>query len=291
WDGARAAGGQGDRGGGQVPVVTIEDVWYSYEDGTVALEGVDFALYRGEMLALLGPNGSGKSTLAKILAGIYRPSRGRVCVQGQNLASRAVRARLPASVGYVFQNPDHQLFRRKASDEVEYGLINLGIEATERVKAVKRALEAVGMAEYADEDPLFLGKGQRQRLAVAAVLAMEPEILIVDEPTTGQDYRMIKGIMALLCDLQEQGKTILVITHDMSLVAEHCQRVVTFRAGKRDFTGTPTELFQNEKAMNSAGLCPPAPAALSTRLRDKYPDAPFLLTVGGWVKAVGKKGS
>ena len=266
----------------QEPVVKVEDAWYSYEDGTIALQGVDLTLYSGEILALLGPNGSGKSTLAKILAGIYRPSRGRVVVQGRDLASRSVRARLPASVGYIFQNPDHQLFRRKVSDEVEYGLINLGIEATERPGAVKRALEAVGLAQYANEDPLFLGKGQRQRLAVAAVLAMEPEILIVDEPTTGQDYRMVKEIMALLNDLQQQGKTILVITHDMSLVAEYCQRVVTFRDGKRVFTGTPTELFQNEKLLDRAGLRPPPAAALSTRLRAKYPGAPFLLTVEQW---------
>ena len=210
-------------------------------------------------------------------------------VEGKDLASRGVRARLPALVGYVFQNPDHQLFRRRVSDEVEYGLINLGIGTAQRGEAVKAALEAVGLAQYANEDPLFLGKGQRQRLAVAAVLAMEPEILIVDEPTTGQDYRMAQGIMALLCDLQGQGKTILVITHDMSLVAEYCQRVVTFRAGKRVFTGTPTELFQNEEVLSRTGLRPPPAAALSDRLRAKYPEVPFLLTVEGWVKALGSK--
>jgi len=273
----------------QEAVVTVEDAWYSYEDGTAALQGVDFTLYRGEMLALLGPNGSGKSTLAKILAGIYRPARGRVRVEGQDLASRGVRAHLPALVGYVFQNPDHQLFRRRVSDEVEYGLINLGIGATQRREVVKAALEAVGLAQYANEDPLFLGKGQRQRLAVAAVLAMESEILIVDEPTTGQDYRMAQGIMALLCDLQRQGKTILVITHDMSLVAEYCQRVVTFRAGKRVFTGTPAELFQNEEVLSRMGLRPPPAAALSDRLHAKYPEVPFLLTVEEWVKALGTK--
>ena len=273
----------------QEPVIMIEDVWYSYEDGTKALQGVDLRLCPGEMLALLGPNGSGKSTLAKILTGIYRPSRGRVLVQGRDLASRSVRAHLPASVGYIFQNPDHQLFHRKVSEEVEYGLINLGIEATQRTKAVKRALEAVGLAQYTNEDPLFLGKGQRQRLAVAAVLAMEPEILIVDEPTTGQDYRMVKGIMALLSDLQQQGKTILVITHDMSLVAEYCQRVVTFRDGKRVFTGTPTELFQNEEVLSRTGLRPPPAAALSDRLRAKYPEVPFLLTVEQWGRFMGAR--
>jgi len=222
---------QGERPCALDPVAVAEDIWYTYEDGTPALQGASLTLYRGEMLALLGPNGSGKTTLAKILAGICRPARGRVLVLGQDLALRKVRKRLPTSVGYVFQNPDHQLFCRKVSDEVAYGLINLGVSPQQRQIEVTRALETVGLTQYADKDPLFLGKGQRQRLAVASVLAMGPEILIVDEPTTGQDYRMVASIMALLRDLQQQGKTILVITHDMTLVAEHCQRVVTFRAG------------------------------------------------------------
>lgn len=270
-------------------VAKAEDVWYRYDDGTTALQGIDLALYRGEMLALLGPNGSGKTTLAKILAGIYRPYRGHVEILGQDLSSRRVRANLPRSVGYVFQNPDHQLFRRKVSDEVEYGLKNLRVDAAHRREAIATALEAVGLTRYADEDPLFLGKGQRQRLAVAAVLAMGPEILIVDEPTTGQDYRMVTGIMSLLSDLQQKGKTILVITHDMTLVAEHCQRVVTFRDGKLTFTGTPAELFDNQEVLNRTGLRPPPVAALAACFRTKRPDFPFLITVEQWIDTLGTR--
>ncbi len=268
-------------------VVEAKDVWYQYESGTVALQGVDLTLYRGEMLALLGQNGSGKTTLAKILAGIYRASRGEVRVLGMDLRSRRVRARLPLSVGYVFQNPDHQLFRRKVRDEVEYGLSNLGMNAARRRQATVAALEAVGLTALADEDPLFLGKGQRQRLAVAAVLAMGPEIVIVDEPTTGQDDRMIAGIMALLCALQQQRKTILVITHDMRLVAQHCQRVVAFREGKQVFSGTPAALFGDEGALRTTGLQPPSAAALSARLRAEEPELPLLLSVDEWVRALG----
>ena len=271
------------------PIVTAKDVAYRYEDGTVALQGVDLTLYRGEMLALLGPNGSGKTTMAKILAGIYRAQRGEVRVLGQDLTSRKVRAALPRTVGYVFQNPDHQLFRRKVRDEVEYGLRNLGIAATRRHALAAEALEAVGLTEYAEDDPLFLGKGQRQRLAVAAVLAMEPEILIVDEPTTGQDARMVTSIMTLLCDLQRQGKTILIITHDMSLVVQYCDRVVTFYAGKVAFSGTPTELFSRTDIYNKTGLYPPATVALSQRLRTYKPEAPILLTVDQWVAALAKR--
>jgi energy-coupling factor transporter ATP-binding protein EcfA2 len=271
------------------PVVQAEHVAYNYEDGTVALKGVDLTLYRGEMLALLGPNGSGKTTFAKILAGIYRPTGGRVEVLGQDLASRRVRRMLPRSVGYVFQNPDHQLFCRKVSDEIAYGLKNLGIGTVERKAIVAETLEAVNLSRYVDEDPLFLSKGQRQRLAVAAVLAMGPDILIVDEPTTGQDYRSVSGIMSLLCDLQRQGKTILIITHDMTLVAEYCQRVVAFRDGLLSFSGTPQELFEGEEVLARTGLYPPDAAALCARLRQRQPDLPSLLTIEQWAAALGTK--
>jgi energy-coupling factor transport system ATP-binding protein len=268
-------------------VVVAEHVTYDYSDGTTALKGIDLSLYQGEMLALLGPNGSGKTTFAKILAGIYRATQGRVEVLGKDLSRRKVRAYLSRSVGYVFQNPDHQLFCRKVSDEVEYGLKNLGMSAPKRREIIAKTLEAVNLSDYAHEDPLFLSKGQRQRLAVAAVLAMGPEILIVDEPTTGQDRRSIVGIMSLLSELQQQGKTILIITHDMTLVAEYCQRIVSFRDGQISFTGTPAALFTDMEALNTTGLQAPASAMLTTRLRHMQPELPSLLTVQQWSKALG----
>lgn len=264
------------------PIVEAEDVWYAYDDGTLALRGVNLTLFRGEMLALLGPNGSGKTTFAKILAGIYRASRGRVQVLGHNVLERRARKRLPGLVGYVFQNPDHQIFSRSVSSEIDYGLKNLGISAPRRREIVQETLSAVDLAHIADEDPLFLSKGQRQRLAVAAVLAMGPEILIVDEPTTGQDYRSVTAIMHLLRKLQEQGKTIIIITHDMTLVAEYCQRVVAFRDGTLAFTGTPAQLFGKSESLARTGLQPPAAAALANRLRKHYPHLPPLLTVEQW---------
>ncbi len=271
----------------QEAVALAQDVQYTYDDGTTALRGVDLVLYRGEMLALLGPNGSGKTTLAKILAGIYRASSGRVQVLGRDVRSRRTRAHLSGLVGYIFQNPDHQLFHRSVKDEIDSGLRNLGMPPARRREVIAATLEAVGLSPVIDEDPLFLSKGQRQRLAVAAVLAMGPEILIVDEPTTGQDARSVAGIMQLLCDLQRQGKTVLVITHDMTLVAEYCQRIVAFRDGKLAFTGTPVQLFEDREMLKRTGLHPPVAAALTERMRERYPGLPALLTVQQWRELLG----
>ncbi len=275
----------------QETIVQAEHVQYTYDDGTTALHGIDFTLHRGEMLALLGPNGSGKTTFAKILAGIHRLSSGRMRVLGQDVLSKRVRRLLPRTVSYVFQNPDHQLFCRSVSDEIEYGLKHLGMPAEQRQRIVSTTLEAVHLTDVRDEDPLFLSKGQCQRLAVAAVLALGPEIVIVDEPTTGQDYRSVTEIMNLLRELQRQGKTIIVITHDMSLVAEYCQRVVAFHDGRVAFTGTPEELFTSKEALQSTGLRPPPTAALVSQFRKHYPTFPSLLTINQWIAALNTKQS
>ncbi len=271
----------------QEPIVQAERVCYAYDDGTPALHGIDFTLYRGEMLALLGPNGSGKTTFAKLLAGIHRLSSGSIHVLGQDISVKRVRTALPRSVSYVFQNPDHQLFCRSVSDEIEYGLRHLEMSAEQRQNVLSSTLEAVRLTDIRNEDPLFLSKGQRQRLAVAAVLALEPEIVIVDEPTTGQDYRSVTEIMNLLCELQKQGKTIIIITHDMSLVAEYCQRVVAFRNGRVTFTGTPEDLFTSQETLQRTGLRPPSTSALVSHFRARYPDFPSLLTLKQWTEALG----
>jgi energy-coupling factor transport system ATP-binding protein len=148
------------------------------------------------------------------------------------------------------------------------------------------ALSAVGLADKADEDPLFLGKGQRQRLAVASVLAMRPEIIIVDEPTTGQDYGMVCGIMELLEDLHRQGNTVLIITHDMTLVANYCQRAVVLLDGRDVFTGTPRELFSSAEAVALTQLAAPQAISLSVAMRKRNEAFPLLLNQAEWISAL-----
>jgi energy-coupling factor transporter ATP-binding protein EcfA2 len=267
-------------------LLEVRDLQYAYEDGTKALHGVNFELHKGEVLALLGTNGSGKTTVAKILNGIYKPSGGLVRVLGMDVSKRSVRSQLPRHVGYVFQNPDHQIFTRKVYDEVAYGLTKLGVPEDEKDGRILAALEAVGLSGLADEDPLFLGKGQRQRLAVASILAMRPEIIIVDEPTTGQDYRMVSGIMKLLEDLHQQGNTVLIITHDMTLVANYCQRVVVLLNGRDVFSGSPRQLFSNPEHIQATQLCAPQAISLSVALREQNPGYPLLLNTAEWIGAL-----
>jgi len=160
------------------------------------------------------------------------------------------------------------------------------VPEAEKDARIMEALEAVGLADKANEDPLFLGKGQRQRLAVAAILAMRPEMIIVDEPTTGQDYAMVCGIMNLLEDLHKQGNTVLIITHDMTLVANYCQRVVVLLNGRNSFTGSPRELFSNPENIRATQLCAPQAISLSVALREENEGYPLLLNATEWAQAL-----
>jgi len=267
-------------------LIEVEDLWYRYDDGTIALKGADLTLHQGDFLALLGNNGSGKTTLAKVLNGLHRPWKGTVRILGEDITSPRVRSQLPRHVGYVFQNPDHQMFTRRVYDEVAYGLQNMDIRGDELDAAVVEALEAVDLLDKKDEDPLFLGKGQRQRLAVASILAMRPEIIIVDEPTTGQDFRMVTSIVELLRDLHLHGRTILIITHDMTLVADYCLQTTVMLDGKTVFTGSPRSLFSNEEVVAATRLRVPQAIATSAAIRQEQPDFPVLLNVNEWLAAL-----
>lgn len=269
-------------------LIDADDLWYRYDDGTVALCGADLTLQRGDFMALLGNNGSGKTTLAKILSGLHPPWKGNVRVLGKDVCTPGVRARLPQHIGYVFQNPDHQIFTRRVYDEVAYGLRNMDVEGDDLDEAVAEALRAVDLLEKSEEDPLYLGKGQRQRLAVASILAMKPEILVIDEPTTGQDFRMVTGILRLLRDLHRDGRTILIITHNMSLVAECCEQVTVLLQGRTVFSGTPRELFSDPGVIQSTGLRVPQAIATSCAMREEQPDFPLLLNVEEWVSAIAE---
>jgi len=264
-------------------IISVKDLHFEYSDGTKALNGIDLNIGSGEFIALIGQNGSGKSTLSKVLAGIEGKWEGSVEIMGMDLSKRKNRNAMPGYVGYVFQDPDKQIFSRSVYEEVAYGIKNLGVQPEEIDKIVKSTLARVGLLEKRDEDPLFLGRGQRRRLAVASVMAMRPKVLIVDEPTTGQDYAMSKEIMDILLELNNSGTTIIVITHDMRLVAEYCRRTVVMKNGKIIFDGRPEELFENDRIMKESSLVAPQAVRISKKLKSAGILNDLLINAKEWI--------
>ncbi|MGC9214906.1 energy-coupling factor ABC transporter ATP-binding protein, partial [Athalassotoga sp.] len=270
------------------PLVEVKDLKFAYEDGTQALNGLSFEVKQNELVALIGQNGSGKSTLSKILSGIEGNFRGTVKVADLDLHDVKNRRNMPRHVGYVFQNPDHQIFNRNVYAEVAYGLKNMGVTQSVIEERVNTVLKSVNLIDKIKEDPLFLGRGQKRRLGVASVLAMHPEIIIVDEPTTGQDYKMSKEIMQLLKKLNEDGTTIIVITHDMRLVAEFCPRSIVMNQGKIVYDGSTFDLFKNDKVLETASLRAPQIVRLSKEMVKVGISDDIMLTSEDVNRAYGK---
>jgi energy-coupling factor transport system ATP-binding protein len=220
----------------------LEGVGFVYPDGTRALEGVDLALPAGERVAIVGQNGSGKSTLVRHLDGLLRPTEGRVLHDGVDIAGARVAA-LAARVGIVFQNPDRQIFAGKVRDEVTFGPRILGRSADEAARATTAALEAVGLTDATDANPYDLGYSRRKLLAVASILAMDTPVLVLDEPTTGQDARGIARVQAVVASVAAAGRTVIAISHDMRFVAESFDRIVVMGSGRVLLDGSPEDVF------------------------------------------------
>jgi len=239
-----------------LPVIETRAVEYAYGEGErLALDGVDLTVRQGEFIAIVGANGSGKTTLAKLFKGLLVPTRGEVRIDGED-TRRMTAGRLASAVGYVFQNPDHQIFADTVSEEIAFGPRNLGVAADDIPERVREALEAVGLDRpgIADADPFSLTKGDRQRVAVASVLATRPDILVFDEPTTGLDYREIRGMMALIRRLNQAGHTIVMITHLMWVAAEYAARCVVMQGGRIVADDRTRTVFAQPERLGQLGL-------------------------------------
>jgi energy-coupling factor transport system ATP-binding protein len=248
--------------------IRVEQLVHVYAQGDVrALDGVDLGIGTGERVALIGQNGSGKSTLVRHLNGLLRPTEGRVLLGGVPTAGRTV-AELARSVGLVFQDPDRQIFASSVRAEVEFGPRNVGMGGDARREAVARALAAVGLAAEEDTNPYDLGQSRRKLLALASVLAMGTPILVLDEPTTGQDERGIGVVRRVINEVSSAGRTVIAITHDMRFVAEAFERVVVMRAGRVVLDGPPDAVFAPDAwpVLASTRLEPTLPALLGERL-------------------------
>jgi energy-coupling factor transport system ATP-binding protein len=199
--------------------------------------------------------------------GLLKPTKGSVIVKGMDTRKTPIH-KLATVVGYCFQNPDHQIFKSTVYDEVAFGPRNLLLSEDEVANRVKEALKIVGLEGYEKSNPFFLGKGERQKIAVASVLAMQPDIMIVDEPTTGMDHASAISMMNLLKQLNENGKTVIFITHDMYIVAEYAKRVIALHEGKVILDGPPDHVFTQVETLERISIKPPQITQLAYLLRD-----------------------
>jgi energy-coupling factor transport system ATP-binding protein len=259
------------------PVLKMENLSHVYPDGTVAIRGISLEILEGEFTAIIGQNGAGKTTLVKHFNGLLKPTRGRVMV-GDVDTSKVQASSLATQVGYVFQNPDHQLCSRTLEEEIAFGPHNLGLPEDEVQRRVEHWTKAFHLEEFKGEHPYFLPKPARQRIAIASVLAMNPKIVMLDEPTTGMDYGQSNEIFGMFKELNRAGTTFLVITHNMRIVAEHARRVVVMLDGGILMDGPVGEVFSKTDLLKKAFIVPPQITLLAQALRARnFP--PDVLTV------------
>jgi len=249
--------------------IVVQDLWYSYGDEVTALRGIDLEIEDGDYVAVIGQNGSGKTTLVKHFNGLLKPMRGRVLVRGNNglqdTAGLTV-GQLAQTVGYVFQNPDHQIFCDTTREELAFGPRNLGLPEAEVRRRVEEALVRFDLEEYADRPPAVLGYGLRRKIGVAAVYAMRPHIFILDEPTTGLDWRSTMELMELIGEMHRHGHTILLVTHDMKLVAAFSQKSLVLRDGQVLAYDDTRTVFKHSEVLRDTQIEPPQITQLAKRM-------------------------
>lgn len=246
-------------------MLELKNVYFSYNPHTPVIENVSLTVYPGEFLGIAGRNGSGKTTITRLIMALKKPVQGTIFFQGNNL-HQAEPATMARHIGYVFQNPDRQIFHDTVAGEAAYGPRQIGYTPERTRSLVQEALDITGLSHLAGAYPLSLSKGQKQRLAIASALAMQPEILILDEPASGQDAKERQHLLELLITLNRKGTAMLLITHDMEFLAACAQRTIVMVKGHKVFDGTTDALFQNTEQLADWGLIEPVALHISRRL-------------------------
>ena len=263
------------------PTIEVEHVDFRYDDGTVALRDVSFAIRQGEKVAIVGPNGSGKTTISKHFMGLLKPTKGRVLVDGIDTRKTSTRE-LSKRVGFVFQNPEHQFVRDSVRDEVAFSLQIGGMEEVEIARRVDHEIQIFNLKGLEERHPFSLSGGERRRLSVATMIIAHPEVLILDEPTYGQDklntVRMMDAVVAGLADDRSAREiTLVLVTHDMKLVAAYADRAIVMRQGSVAFDGPTSSLFLDPGLLRDANLEYPPLFELSRALRERGANLPASL--------------
>ncbi|MEM2974988.1 MAG: ABC transporter ATP-binding protein [Candidatus Bathyarchaeia archaeon] len=248
-------------------MIEVKDVFFTYPSGVEALKGVSLTINDGEFVAVMGQNGAGKTTLVKHFNGLLKPTKGDVYVDGVNTKEVSV-AKLARTVGFVFQNPDHQLFSETVEAEIAFALRNFGFEENIIEKRIVWALNLLGLTQYRTTSPFMLSGGERKRVALASVLAWDPKVVVLDEPTIGQDHQQKEKLRQFIIQLKTQGKTVVVVTHDVEFVAECNPRVILMAEGKIVADGMARDILTDEKLVTQASILPPQVTQIFLNLAD-----------------------
>jgi len=248
-------------------MIEAKDVHFTFPSGIEALKGASLSIQDGEFIAIMGQNGAGKTTLVKHFNGLLKPTEGEILVDGVNTRKTSV-AKLARNVGFVFQNPDHQLFCESVEEEIAFGLRNFGFDENLTKKRVDWALNLLDLVQYRQSSPFLLSGGERKRVALASVLAWDPKTVVLDEPTIGQDHQQKEKLRQFIIQLNSQGKTVVVVTHDVEFVAESNPRVVLMTGGKIVADGRAESILTDEALVTKASIVPPQITQIFLRLTD-----------------------
>jgi energy-coupling factor transport system ATP-binding protein len=256
-------------------MIELQDVTFVHPNGVRALDDVRLRIESGETVALVGENGAGKTTLVKHVTGLLKPTTGKVLVDGEDTKSTST-ARLSHKVGVAFQNPDHQLFSESVEEEMSFGLRNFGFPPELVQNRVTWGLELFGLEEYRKSSPLVLSGGEKKRLTLACILAWDPQVVILDEPTVGQDSIQKERLMGTIKMLKSAGKTVVVVSHDIEFLWPIQPRIVVMKGGRIVGDGPASRLMQDVTMLDSARVAQPQLVTfyqrLSTRPRDPFVD-------------------
>jgi energy-coupling factor transport system ATP-binding protein len=248
-------------------MIEVKDLHFTYSTGIEAIKGVNLTVYDGEFLAIMGQNGAGKTTLVKHFNGLLKPTIGEVIVDGVSTRDVSV-AKLSRNVGFVFQNPDHQLFSETVEEEISFALKNFGFEENVIKKQVDWALNLLDILQYRKTSPFMLSGGERKRVALASILAWDPKIVILDEPTIGQDHQQKEKLQQFILQLNAQKKTVVIVTHDVEFVAECNPRVLIMNQGRILAEGIAEKVLTDNELIAQASIVPPQITQIFLELAD-----------------------
>jgi energy-coupling factor transport system ATP-binding protein len=246
-------------------MIEAKNIHFTYPSNVEALKGVSLTIKDGEFVAIMGQNGAGKTTLVKHFNALLKPTKGQVLVDGVDTTKTSV-ATLARNVGFVFQNPDHQLFSETVEEEIAFALKNFGFEQDIIEKRTTWAVNLLGLTQYRKTSPFMLSGGERKRVALASVLAWDPKMLILDEPTIGQDYEQKEKLRQFILQMRTQGRTVIAVTHDVEFVAECNPRVILMQDGKIIADGEAKTILTDQSVLTQASIVPPQIAQIFLEL-------------------------